>query len=309
MANYGTTVGYFKTQSAAEAAMSALKAAGFQQNQIGVAAASDANHDASSSSSTVGERAHEAGDKAAGMWDKVKSFFDGNETVEPYAGETQKGTFNDNEITPSSNYSSEHVQHSLGGLDVSDEHSRYFSHLLSKNQGAILTVSAPGREEEAANIIEESGGDVGRSSSEYDYAEEATPAPATTSAAQQNIQLYGEVLRVHKDRVSSGEVRLRKEVHTTTQTIEVPVTREELVIERVPVAGEQVAGNASFAEQEIRIPLTEERAYVDKQAVLREEVHVGKREVSDVESFNEQVRSEDLKVDRNGVAEELSTRR
>jgi uncharacterized protein (TIGR02271 family) len=304
MANYGTTVGYFKTQSAAETAMSALRAAGFQQNQIGVAAASGNN--ASSTSTTVGEHVHEAGEHVGGMWDKVKSFFDGNETVEPYAGETQKGTFNDQEITPSDSYSSEHVQHSLGGLDVSDEHSRYFSHLLGNEKGGVvLTVSAPGREDEAANIIEDNGGDVGRAASQYDYAANATPAPST---GEQNIQLYGEVLRVHKDRVSSGEVRLRKEVHTSTQTIEVPVTREELVIERVPVSGEQVAGNASFDEQEIRIPLTEERAYVDKQAVLREEVHIGKKEVADVQSFNEQVRSEDIKVDRDGAIEEVSTR-
>jgi uncharacterized protein (TIGR02271 family) len=38
--------------------------------------------------------------------------------------------------------------------------------------------------------------------------------------------------------VNRGEVRIRKEVLTTTQTIEVPVTREELVVERVPVSGE-----------------------------------------------------------------------
>lgn len=214
-----------------------------------------------------------------------QKLFDGSETVEPYAGETQRGTFNDNEITPSSNYSSEHVQNSLRGMDVSDDHSRYFSHLLGKNQGgAVLTVSAPGREAEAARIIEDNGGDVGREASQYDYAANAVPATSATSGDQQNIQLYGEVLRVHKDRISSGEVRLRKEVHTSTQTIEVPVTREELVIERVPVSGKQVAGNASFNEQEIRIPLTEERASVDKQAVLREEVRVGKREVSKVES-------------------------
>jgi stress response protein YsnF len=62
------------------------------------------------------------------------------------------------------------------------------------------------------------------------------PNPEATDA--QNIQLYGEVLRVQKDRVSRGEVRLRKEVTTTTQTVEVPVIREELVLERAPVSGQ-----------------------------------------------------------------------
>jgi uncharacterized protein (TIGR02271 family) len=108
------------------------------------------------------------------------------------------------------------------------------------------------------------------------------------------------VLRIHKDRVGQSEVRIRKEVHTTPQSVEVPVTREELVVERVPVSGQEVAGDANFEGQEIRIPLSEERAHVEKQAVLREEVRIGKKEVTNVESFDEQVRNEELKVDQNG---------
>lgn len=88
--------------------------------------------------------------------------------------------------------------------------------------------------------------------------------------------------------------------HTTTQSIEVPVTREQLVVERVPVSGQRVASDANFTGQEIRIPLSEERAHVEKQGVVREEVRTGKKEVTNVESFDEQVRSEELKVDQNG---------
>jgi uncharacterized protein (TIGR02271 family) len=105
------------------------------------------------------------------------------------------------------------------------------------------------------------------------------------------------VLRVHKDRVSRGEVRIRKEVTATTQTVEVPVTREELVVERVPVSGQQPVTNATFESEEIRIPLSEERATVSKQAVVREEVRIGKKEVTHVEALDEQVRSEELKVE------------
>ena len=77
--------------------------------------------------------------------------------------------------------------------------------------------------------------------------------------------------------------------------------REELVVERVPVQGEQTAGSseATFQDQEVRIPLSEERARVEKQPVVREEVRVGKKEVTDTEKFDEQVRSEDLNVEEN----------
>jgi uncharacterized protein (TIGR02271 family) len=288
MADYGTVVGYFPSQATAESAISALKQAGFQQHQIGVAARS-AQAMASSEPST----AYKAGKTAGGAWESVKNFFGGN-AAEPYAGESTKETFNDHVLTPQ-DYGSDDVHESLAGLSVPAEHARYFGHRLGTgNEGAIVTVSAEGREEEAIGIIEANGGDIGDEADNYDYGIET---PKATDA--QNIQLYGEVLRVHRDRVSRGEVRLRKEVTTTTQTVEVPVTREELVVERVPVSGQVPATGATFDSKEIRIPLSEERATVSKQAVVREEVLVGKKQVTGVETLDEQVRSEELKIDQN----------
>ena len=62
-------------------------------------------------------------------------------------------------------------------------------------------------------------------------------------------------MRVHKERINRGEVRVRKDVVTENQTIEVPVTREELVLERVAVSGNTPAPSANIGSgQEIRIP-------------------------------------------------------
>jgi uncharacterized protein (TIGR02271 family) len=123
------------------------------------------------------------------------------------------------------------------------------------------------------------------------------PANAETRPMDR-VQLFGEVLRVHKERISRGEVRVRKDVITENQTIEVPVMREELVLERVQVSGETPASSANIGgSQEIRIPLSEEKVRVEKQAVVREEVNVGKREVAGVETVNADVRREELRVD------------
>jgi uncharacterized protein (TIGR02271 family) len=289
MADYNTVVGYFPSQATAESAISALKQAGFQQNQIGVAARSAQETADASGSST----AYKAGKNAGGAWESIKNFFGGN-AAEPYAGEATKETFNDHVLTPE-DYGSDDVHHSLANLSVPSEHARYFGHRLGTgNEGAVLTVNADGREEEAIGIIEANGGDIGDEADSYDY---GTETPRSTDA--QNIQLYGEVLRVHKDRISRGEVRVRKEVSTTNQTVEVPVTREELVVERVPVTGQVPATGAAFDAKEIRIPLSEERATVSKQAVVREEVLIGKKQVTNVETLDEQVRSEELKIDQN----------
>ena len=80
--------------------------------------------------------------------------------------------------------------------------------------------------------------------------------------------------------------------------MEVPVTREELVVERVAGKGQQARGTSAF-QQEVRVPLSEERASVEKQPIVREEVRIGKKPVTDVEKKTEQVPSEGLRVDKN----------
>ncbi len=181
-------------------------------------------------------------------------------------------------------------------MSVPDDRSRYFNHRFgSSEDGVIVTVSAPGRETEAETILRQYGADLGDESAQYDYASQ--PAQPTRTEGAQNIQLLGEALRVHKDRISRGEVTLRKEVTTEMQTIQVPVTREELVIERHAVAGGTTPTGKIGDTGEIRIPLSEERASIDKQTFVREEVSVGKREVEDVRQLSGEVRSEELVVD------------
>ena len=108
-------------------------------------------------------------------------------------------------------------------------------------------------------------------------------------------------MRVHKERVSRGDVRLRKEVVSEKQNIEVPVTREELVIERVPGEGRDAAGaKVGSGEKEIRVPLTEERVQVEKKPVGNEEVRVGKRQVQDTKRVSDEVRHEELRTETEG---------
>jgi uncharacterized protein (TIGR02271 family) len=137
---------------------------------------------------------------------------------------------------------------------------------------------------------------TGREISDTGYADRRPTD--SENAAGDRLQLFGEVLRVHKDRISRGEVRVRKDVVTENQTIEVPVTREELVLERVSVPANTPASSANIGRsQEIRVPLIEEKVRLEKQPVVREEVIVGKREVADVARVGDDVRHEELRVD------------
>lgn len=248
-------------------------------------------------------------------------------------------------------YAGDEFQGSLTGTGIPSDRAAYLSRNLRAG-GAIVTVRDTDRAAEAEQILSSNNGkvryedvagtdlentnlrDAGVSDANYRAAEVAgfdataaaagrevadpeyadrRPSDARTSAGDR-VQLFGEVLRVHKERINRGEVRIRKDVVTESQTIEVPVTREELVLERVGVAPNTPAPSANFGQsQEIRVPLSEDKVRVEKQPVVREEVVVGKREVADVATVGGDVRHEELRVDsdvetpkRTAAGEELS---
>ena len=106
------------------------------------------------------------------------------------------------------------------------------------------------------------------------------------------IQVREEELQAHNQLVEAGEVRVRKEVVTEHRTLEIPVQREEVVIERQAPTGEPV--------EEIRIPVSEEQVTVEKRPVVKEEVTVGKRVVQGTERVGGEVRKEVVRVERAG---------
>jgi len=115
------------------------------------------------------------------------------------------------------------------------------------------------------------------------------------------IKLHEEDLDVQKRRIQAGEVTVGKEVVTERKDIEVPVTREEVYIERRPV--DRVATDADFIEDQetIRVPVMEEQVRVEKRPVVTEEVVVGKRVVQDTEHVADTVRREEVVVEREGA--------
>ena len=78
----------------------------------------------------------------------------------------------------------------------------------------------------------------------------------------------------------------------------VPVSREELVIERSKGTGAPTGEIGT--DEDIRVPLSEERVRTEKQPVVNEEVRVGKRQVQNNQQVSDQVRHEELRVDKEG---------
>jgi uncharacterized protein (TIGR02271 family) len=211
---------------------------------------------------------HEEG-KTGSFWDKISSRF-GKEEHTEHATD---------------------LEESLRDSGIPDQQARYFNSELGRG-GALVTIHTdPERSNKALAILQRNGADVGSAAAEWKGGKQ-------TGVGGQRIQLLGEILRVHKERVSRGEVRLRKEVVTEQQNIEVPTTREELIVERIPGDGREASGTqVGSGEKEVRVPLTEERVHVEKKPVVNEEVHVGKRQVQDTKRVSDTVRHEELRTE------------
>ncbi len=123
---------------------------------------------------------------------------------------------------------------------------------------------------------------------------------AVRDAFDRTIQLREERLKVNKTPVETGQVKVGKRVVTEHRTIDVPVEREEVVIEHHAASGRATAGE--MTDEEIVIPVKEERVSVSKEAVVTGEVSVGKRKVQDTKHVTETVRKEELDVDETGSA-------
>lgn len=291
---YSTVVGYFSSHEQADRALRALVNAGFNRSQISIAGRSRAE------GFTVEDqrRSGAAGEPHESFWQKVKHFFEGDTS---YDTETRSAAGTQDlsgDYDYDYDYDSSDFYQSLRGLSLPEEQSRYFNDRFSRDPNSVLLiVNAGGQRAQAESILEQNGGDVGQKMSSWSY--DQTRETTGTSPEMRRMQLYGEVLRTHRDRVPRGEARLRKETVTENQRVDVPVTREELVVERVPVSGEKAAPGARVGENaEVRVPLSEERISVNKEPVVREEVRVGKKGVTNVESHDETLRREELKVDQ-----------
>ncbi|MGI8549796.1 MAG: YsnF/AvaK domain-containing protein [Dehalococcoidia bacterium] len=123
----------------------------------------------------------------------------------------------------------------------------------------------------------------------------------TDSQGGQTVQLKEEQLRVNKEQVQTGEVGIRKEVVSEEKTLNVPVTHEEVRIERRPADG-QPADRAigEGAGQTVKVPVREERVNVEKQPVVREDVSVSKQAVQETQQVSGTVRREEARVEREG---------
>jgi hypothetical protein len=167
-----TLTAFFHDREDAYDAISELERTGFTQNEIGLAIQGEADV---TGPVEVPQRT------AQSTWLKIKGFFSGQPEM----------------------YDASDYENFFGHLNLSNERSMYYRFGLGRG-GAVVTVSTSGaRQQEARTILMHFDADLRTGGFER---VEPSEMP------ERRVQLRGELLRTIKDRIESGEIRLRREV-------------------------------------------------------------------------------------------------
>jgi uncharacterized protein (TIGR02271 family) len=115
-------------------------------------------------------------------------------------------------------------------------------------------------------------------------------------AERDSLTRSEEELKIGKREVAAGEVVVGKHVETERVSQPVTVERERVTVERRPVTGEARARAADIGSDEIRVPVTEEEVIVEKRPVVKEELVINKERVRDTQHIDTEVRREEFDV-------------
>ena len=132
---------------------------------------------------------------------------------------------------------------------------------------------------------------------ENNMEEQETSQTTETEEEEGNIPLTEEKLDVSK-KSKENQATITKKPVKETKTIEVPLTREEISIEKrspsVDSSEKEAQSHPIQSPEEIKIPLKREEAEITKKPYVKEEVAIKKKKVTNKKKVTEDVTSEEL---------------
>ena len=142
---------------------------------------------------------------------------------------------------------------------------------------------------------------------------QAKPSDIITEEHQQQeeestVPVIEERLNVSK-KTSITQYTITKDPITEKKTIEVPVTHEELIVEKRPPkdSTSSSAQGPVKSKTEIKVPLNREEVEVTKEPFVKEEVVVKKKPVTETRTVSDTVRKERIKMSGSAIRRHTST--
>lgn len=272
----------------------------------------------------IGSTVYGSGNEKIG---KVGQIFVDNETGEPQFATVQTGLFGSREsFVPLDRADAQagelHVPHdsqevkNAPNVGAEGRLSQQEERELYEHYGMGYPGRAPGTEQTQPETS--SGGTSGTSAGAGTAAGAgagagAAGAAAGTGRAGRETRSEGrgedamtrseERVRVDKESRETGRARLRKYVVTENVEQTVPVSHEEVRVEREPITEENRASaqqGQAFTEDEHEVTLHEERPVVSKEEVPVERVRLTKETQTEHQQVSEQVRKEQIEEDIPG---------
>ena len=203
-------------------------------------------------------------------------------------------------------------------ISVEDEKELFTYYGISYGGDTVTATGGPGSADSSSQsrTSGDSGDDTTESTAGTDRRDRSgdagivgrdTSGPTTDDAMTRSE----ERLRVGTENREAGRARLRKYITSESVTQTVPVSREELRVEREPITdanrGDAMAGS-SLSEEEHEVTLHEERPVVAKETVPVERIRLDKETVTDQETVSEEVRKENVELE-DGTTTGTSTER
>lgn len=113
------------------------------------------------------------------------------------------------------------------------------------------------------------------------------------------MTLSQERMHVGTERVPVEKIRLRKRVVTEMVSQQVPVTHEEVQLEREPLTPTERAGyrDQQVGDEDVEVTLTAERPVIRKESVPVERIRATKKTVTENASVTDTVRHDEAEVD------------
>ena len=181
--------------------------------------------------------------------------------------------------------------------DDDEDHRRYST---VGSRGSIVTVHTMSEDqaEKVADILDDNGAlNVHDSAARYGY--EADTDVADDAESKQNVKVIEEDLRVGKETVQTGGVRLKSRIVSKPVEEHVRLREERVYVRRNPVNRPATDADLdNFEEGEVVMTERAERAVVAKEANVVEEVSVGKEVEAHDETIRETVRKTEVDVEQ-----------
>ncbi|MDQ2905421.1 MAG: YsnF/AvaK domain-containing protein [Chloroflexota bacterium] len=248
----------------------------------------------------------------------VTGVFQDEASAQRAIAELENAGFDANQIKYSTHKGGGGITESLLGMGIAQDEAAYYNSEFEAGR-TVVTIDTGDRQQEAYDILARNGAyDASNRAGQattgttnyatttgvandatYDRNVAQTDENALDADGRRRLALREEVLQAEKQRVQAGEVALHKDVVTEQRSIDVPVTHEEVYIERRPGSGQ--ASDLPIGQDEvIRVPVTDEQVNVTKQSVVTGEVAVGKRQVQETKTYTDTVKHEEARIEHQG---------